>query len=252
MQIITIAQQKGGVGKTTSVANLAVAFAVLGQRVLAVDCDPQGSLTLSLGADPVEISTTIGDAMLADSAPLLSKTAVPNLDLCASSRHLADAEFLLAPKMGREHFLARALQKVEDQYDYVFLDTPPSLGLLTINCMAAATWMLVPIAPALLSAAGMRDLLATVSEVQQGINPKLKIAGVFVTFADQKSIAGKRTEAEIREDLGELVFHTTISRRIAHEYAAQSGLPVVLSEPKSMAAAEYRALAQEVFQRVHS
>lgn len=252
MQVITVAQQKGGVGKTTSVANLAVAFATHGHRVLAVDCDPQGSLSLSLGTDPADVEATIGDAMLNDTAPPTTPTVVAGLTLCASARHLADAEFLLAPKMGRERFLARALQKVQAQYDWIFLDTPPSLGLLTINCLAASQRLLVPIAPALLSAAGMRDLLATVNEVQNGINPALQIAGAFITFADHKSVAGKRTESEIREDLGALMFNSTISRRIAHEYAAQAGLPVVLSEPKSIAAAEYTALAQEVMHRVQS
>jgi chromosome partitioning protein len=252
VKILTVAQQKGGVGKTTSVANIAAVLALDGRRVLAVDCDPQASLTLALGHDPVDIADTVGDAMLAGRPLPVVATQVPDLALCPSARHLADAEFMLAPKVGREKFLGRALEPLGERYDFVLLDTPPSLGLLTINCLAAATALFVPVTPALLGAAGMRALLATVDEVGQGINPALQVAGVFITFADQRSIAGKRSEAEIREDLGPLVMQTTISRRIAHEYAVQAGMPVVTAEPGSTAAAEYQALTQEVLRRVQS
>jgi chromosome partitioning protein len=222
-----------------------------------VDCDPQGSLTLALGFDPLEVQETIGDALLAGHAPTIQKTAVENLFLCPAARSLADTEFLLAPKVGREKFLARSLQKLSERsesevaFDYVLLDTPPSLGLLTINCLAAARDLIVPVTPALLGTAGMRDLIATVEEVQQGINSSLRLTGVFITFADQKTIAGKRTENEVREDLGELVFQSTISRRIAHEYAAQAGLPAIVAESKGLAAQEYSALIKEVLHRVH-
>jgi chromosome partitioning protein len=256
LHTVTIAQQKGGVGKTTSVANLGAGLALRGNRVLAIDCDPQGSLTLALGFDPLEVYETIGDALLAGRAPATRQTAVENLFLCPAARSLADTEFLLAPKVGREKFLARSLQKLAEQnavaYDYVLLDTPPSLGLLTINCLAATRDLIVPVTPALLGTAGMRDLIATVEEVQQGINSTLRLTGVFITFADQKTVAGKRTENEIREDLGDLVFQTTISRRIAHEYAVQAGLPAIVAEPKGLAAQEYSALTEEVYHRVHT
>lgn len=256
MHTVTIAQQKGGVGKTTSSANLGAGLAQRGKRVLLIDCDPQGSLTLALGFDPLEVQETIGDALLAGRAPAIQETAVKDLFLCPAARSLADTEFLLAPKVGREKFLARSLQKLAAQseipFDYVLLDTPPSLGLLTINCLAAARDLIVPVTPALLGTAGMRDLIATVEEVQQGINSTLRLTGVFITFADQKTIAGKRTENEIREDLGDLVFQSTISRRIAHEYAAQAGLPAIIAEPKGLAAQEYSALTEEVLQRVHT
>lgn len=256
MHIVAIAQQKGGVGKTTSVANLGAGMALRGKRVLMIDCDPQGSLTLALGVDPFEVEETIGDALLGGYAPKMRATSLKNLFLCPASRSLADTEFMLAPKVGREKFLARSLEKLVQQekvpFDYVILDTPPSLGLLTINCLAATRDLLVPVTPALLGTAGMRDLIATVEEVQQGINSSLRLTGVFITFADQKTIAGRRTEQEIREDLGELVFQTTISRRIAHEYAAQAGLPTCATEPKGLAAQEYLALTQEVLNRVHS
>lgn len=250
MRTIAIAQQKGGVGKTTSAANLGAAFAQQGRRVLVVDADPQGSLTLALGTDPADVGETIGDAMLSGRPVPVVATQVENLSLVPAARQLADAEFLLAPKVGRERFLSRALGTVADRFDVALIDTPPSLGLLTINVLTAAGALFVPVTPALLGAAGLRDLLATVDEIRQGINPGLKLAGVFVTFADRRSVAGRQKEEELREDLGGLVLTQTISRRIAHEYATQAGIPALALEPNGPAAAEYRALAQEVWSRV--
>lgn len=250
MPIISITQQKGGVGKTTATANLGAAFAARGQRVLVVDCDPQGSLSLAFGCELLDVTSTVGDAMLQGVALPIQGTGTHNLWLVPAARHLADAEFLLAPKVGRERFLARALEKVRADYDVILLDTPPSLGLLTLNCLVAAQWLLVPVTPALLGAAGMRDLLETVEEIQGAINPSLRIAGAFISFADRRSVAGKRLEAELREDLGETMLQSVISRRIAHEYAAQAGQPVVALEPNSAASLEYIQLAQEIAQRV--
>lgn len=252
MRIIAVAQQKGGVGKTTSVANLGAAFAAWGQRVLLVDCDPQGSLTLALGIDPVEITATIGDAMLQGIPVPIYPTQVPGLDLCPANRLLADAEFQLAPKVGRERYLARTLAPLQDQYDLVLLDAPPSLGLLTINCLTAAESVFVPVTPSLLGTAGLRDLLATMDEIREGINPNLRVGGVFITFADHRTVAGKRVEEELREDLGSMVMDATIARRIAHEYSTQAGYPVLVMDPNSAAAAEYRALAEEMRSRVDS
>lgn len=250
MPIISVAQQKGGVGKTTATANIGAALAAQGRRVLLVDCDPQGSLSLALGVDPLEVETTVGEAMLGSIALPVQATRVPNLSLVPAARHLADAEWQLAPKVGRERFLARVLDRVKADYDVILLDTPPSLGLLTLNCLVTAQWLLVPLTPAILGAAGMRDLLSTVEEVRTAINPELRIAGAFISFADARSVAGKRLESELREDLGEMMLQSTITRRIAHEYAAQAGLPIVALEPHSAAAAEYIRLTQEVAQRV--
>lgn len=251
MRIIAVTQQKGGVGKTTSVANLAAAFARRGLRVLAVDVDPQGSLSLSLGVDPVEVTATIADAMLHGAPVPVQPTQVPGLDLCPATRVLADAEFDLFKKLGRERFLARVLEGFKGVgYDFVLLDTPPSLGLLTVNCIVAAHRLFVPVSPALLGAAGLRDLLTTVEEIRTGITPQVSIGGVFVTFAD-RTVAARRAEQELRDDLGEMVLRTAITRRVTHEYAAQAGVPAVVLEPNSVAAAEYTALAEEVLARVH-
>ena len=249
MHVITVAQQKGGVGKTTSTANLAAALAGKGKRVLAVDCDPQGSLTLSFGFDPLEVSPTLADVLLARTAPSVLSTQVPGLDLIPAARSLADVELQLISKMGRENFLSRVLAHTADRYDFALLDTPPSLGVLTINCLAAAHSLFIPVTPSLLGASGLRDLLQTVAEVQEGINTGLRIGGVFVTFADRRTMAGKRTEAELREDLGEMVMTATIGRRIGHEYATQAGIPAVVSDPNSAAALEYVQLAEEVLTR---
>jgi chromosome partitioning protein len=249
VRTFAIAQQKGGVGKTTSAANLGASFAAMGNRVLLVDCDPQGSLTLTLGTDPVGVTATVGDAMLAGAPLPVLETRVPGLELCPATRLLADTEFQLAPKVGRERYLARTLARTAAAYDLVVLDCPPSLGLLTINCLTAADAVLVPVTPSLLGTAGLRDLLATVEEIREGINPALRIGGVFVTFSDQRTVAGKRAESELREDLADLMLQATIGRRIAHEYGAQAGLPVVALEPQSQAATEYRTLAEEVLNR---
>jgi chromosome partitioning protein len=251
LKTLAIAQQKGGVGKTTSAANMGAALARRGFRVLVVDCDPQGSLTLALGYDPVDVTVTIADAMLSGAAVPTVPTRVPGLDLCPGTRFLADVEFQLAPKVGRERYLARTLGSLNGGYDFAILDSPPSLGLLTINCLTASDAVFVPVTPSLLGTAGLRDLIATVEEVREGINPSLKIGGVFVTFADSRTVAGRRAETELREDLGELVMNATIVRRIAHEYSAQAGLPVVALEPESVAAEEYLALAEEVLDRVN-
>ncbi|MBI3948104.1 MAG: ParA family protein [Armatimonadetes bacterium] len=252
MYTIAVSNQKGGVGKTTSVANLAAGFARRGLRVLALDADPQGSLTLSLGLDPMEVTTTVGDSMLHGTPLPVVATEVPGLDLCPSNRFLADIEPQLMARIGRERFLVRVLHAVRYRYNYVFLDTPPTLGLLTLNCLAAANALLVPVIPALLSAAGLRDLLATIEEVREGINPDLRLAGVFITFADPRTVAGREKEAELREDLGTLVMKATIGRRVAHEYSAQAGLPVVVQDPTSTAAREYLALAEEALERVRA
>lgn len=252
MRTFAIAQQKGGVGKTTSAANLAAALVQQGHRVLALDCDPQGSLTLALGVDPMEVTTTIADAMVGGQPVPIRTTQLPGLDLCPATRLLADVEFDLAPKVGRERYLARTLKQVETQYDLVVLDCPPSLGLITINCLTAAETVYVPVTPTLLGTAGLRDLLATVDEIREGINPALKIGGVFLTLADTRTVAGRRAETELREQLGDLVMKTTIGRRIAHEYSAQAGVPAVVLEPGSQAAAEYVALAEEVMERAQS
>jgi chromosome partitioning protein len=252
MRILAIAQQKGGVGKTTSTVNIAAAIAARGQRVLVVDADPQGSLTLALGFDPNEVVLTIGDAMLSGFPVPTQPTRVPGLDLCPASRVLADTEFLLVAKTGRERFMVRALEPLAGQYDWVIIDAPPSLGLLTVNIFVASNHLFIPVTPALLGTAGLRDLLTTIEEIRQnGLNPKLMLGGIFITFADNRTVAGKRTEAELREDLGELIMETTISRRIAHEYATHAGIPVVIAEQKSAAGQEYHALVEEILQRVH-
>ena len=253
MRILAVTQQKGGVGKTTSSANIAAGLALRGHRTLAIDTDPQGSLTLALGIDPDTVEVTIGDAMLNGlDLPTLPIAGVPQLDLCPSSRLLADVEALLMPKTGRERFMIRTLEAVRGEYDWIVIDTPPSLGLITINALVAAEHLFVPVTPMLLSTAGLRDLLQTIDEVRQGgLNPRLRLGGVFVTFSDQRSVAGKRTESELREDLGDMVMNSTISRRIAHEYAVQAGLPVVVAAPDSPAAQEYNALVEEVVDRVN-
>jgi chromosome partitioning protein len=252
MRILAIAQQKGGVGKTTSTGNIAAAIAARGERVLVVDADPQGSLTLALGYDPNEVVLTVGDAMLSGFPLPTQNTRVPNLDLCPASRVLADTEFLLVAKTGRERFMTRALEPLADRYDWVIIDSPPALGLLTVNIFVAAHYLFIPVTPALLGTAGLRDLLTTIEEIRQnGLNANLILGGIFITFADSRTTAGRRTEAELREDLGDLIMETTITRRIAHEYATHAGIPVVIAEPKSAAGIEYLALVEEILQRVN-
>jgi chromosome partitioning protein len=246
-QTIACANQKGGVGKTTTVINLGTYLAIAGLRVLIVDVDPQGNATSGLGIDRSSLSGTLYDA-LTGSMPVkdvILPTMIGGLSIAPSSISMAGAEVELASTDQRERRLARLLAEVSDDYDYILLDCPPSLGLLTVNALTAAHAVLIPLQCEFYALEGLTQLIATVNLVRDNLNPALEIKGVILTMADARTNLSADVSAEARRHLGSVVFDTVVPRNVRLSEAPSFGLPIALYRPDSKGAEAYAAFATE-------
>ena len=244
-KVLAFANQKGGVAKTTTTLNLGVAFQELGHRVLAVDMDPQGNLTMSLGLDPDSVRPSMYD-VLVSGVNIEEALLRRELDVVVSSIDLAAAEIALSSLIGRERALSKALLQVADRYEYIVIDTPPSLGLLTINALTAADAVIVPVQCEYLSLRGLAQLEKTLELVRDNLNPRVHIAGIVPTMYDSRTIHGREAVEVLRQHFGDLVFQTAIRKTIKFAEAPVKGESVLKYAPDSQAANAYRQLAREV------
>ncbi|HEX5448653.1 MAG TPA: ParA family protein [Gaiellaceae bacterium] len=244
-QVIALANQKGGVAKTTTTLNLGVAFAEKGHKVLLVDLDPQGNLTMSQGLNPDSIEQSMFD-VLVHRLPIEQVIAHQEVDIAVSSIDLAGAELSLSSQIGRERALEKALQPIMDRYDFILIDTPPSLGLLTINAFVAAMGVIVPVQTEYLSLRGLVQLENTLTMVRENLNPKVEIIGIVPTMFDKRLTHSREADEILRENFGKLVYETRIRKTVRFAEAPVKGLSVLKYEPSGDAAALYRDLAKEV------
>ena len=251
-RVIAIANQKGGVGKTTTAINLGAGLAVAERRTLVVDMDPQGNATSGVGMDRAAVETSMYD-VLVDDAPMSnairSGLHFPLLDFAPASQDLVGAEVELVERSGRETLLRAALESVRDQYDYILVDCPPSLGLLTLNTLAAADSVLIPIQCEFYALEGLSQLLNTVRLVQQNLNPALQVEGVLLTMYDQRLNLSRQVAEEAKEYFGDRVFETVIPRNVRLAEAPSFGKPILLYDVLSAGAQGYLALAKELVAR---
>lgn len=247
--VIALLNQKGGVGKTTTAINLAAYLAKAGKRVVLVDADPQGNATSGLGIDKNTLQYSLYDGLVhkisVDS--VLTATAYPNLTVLPSNTHLAGAELQLAQNHGREFVLKNYLEGLIA--DYVLIDCPPSLGLLTINALAAADKVLIPVQTEYYALEGMSQLLQIIQKVQEGINPQLAILGILLTMYDSRTSLSKQVQDELAKHFGALIFDTVIPRNIRLAEAPSHGKPVGEYDKWSKGARAYKALSKEVQKR---
>jgi chromosome partitioning protein len=243
--VIAFANQKGGVAKTTTTLNLGVALAEKGLRVLAVDLDPQGNLTMSQGWNPDEIDRSMFD-VLVHKLPISEIVRRNEIEVAVSSIDLAGAELALSAMIGRERALEKALMPVREEYDFVLIDTPPSLGLLTINALVAASGVIVPVQCEYLSLRGLVQLENTLSMIRENLNPHVEIQGILATMYDRRLLHSREAVEILKENFGDLVLNTRIRKTVRYAEAPVKGQSVLGYDPTGEAADMYRDLAKEV------
>ena len=244
-KVVAFANQKGGVAKTTTTLNMGAAVQELGRRVLLVDLDPQGNLTMSLGIDPEDVRPSMYDA-LASGTNIEETIAHAEVDLAVANIDLAAVEIALSSLIGRERALSKALFQVMDSYDYIFIDTPPSLGLLTVNAFTASNAVIVPVQCEYLSLRGLEQLTRTLELVRENLNPSVRIAGIVPTMYDSRLGHDREAVKLLRDSFGDLVCETTIPKTVKFAEAPAKGQSVLKYAPNSQAAKSYRQLAGEV------
>jgi len=244
-QVIALANQKGGVAKTTTTLNLAVAFREQGFDVLVVDLDPQGNLTMSQGMDPDSVEVSMFD-VLVRGVPIDEVIRRVEVDVAISSIDLAGAELALSGMIGRERALQKALLPVRGRYDFILIDTPPSLGLLTINALTAADSVIVPVQCEYLSLRGLVQLENTLAMIRENLNPVVEIRGILPTMYDGRTLHSREAIEMLKENFGDVVFETRIKKTVRYAEAPVQGSSVLRYDPKGPAAEAYRQLAKEV------
>ena len=250
--IIAMCNQKGGVGKTTTTINLGAALAETGRRVLLVDFDPQGSLSVGLGVNPHTLERSIYNLLLArdiDVPSVIQPSSVEGMDILPSNIDLSAAEVQLVSEVAREQTLRRVLSKVRDQYDVILIDCAPSLGLLTVNALTAADWVLMPLECEFFALRGIALLTDTISKVQDRLNPDLQVLGILGTMYDARTLHSREVLERVVEAFGDQVFHTVIRRTIKFPETTVAGEPITTYAATSPGAEAYRMLAREVLQR---
>jgi chromosome partitioning protein len=256
-KILAVANQKGGVGKTTTVINLAASLAAAGRTVLLVDVDPQANMTSGLGlrgqkaagGTVYNILTATDGLAIKDPNVFIIPSAVPQLSVIPADRNLTGAEIEMVSLPGRESQLRRFLNPLRDRFDHIFLDCPPSLGLLTLNALVAAEGVMIPLHCEYFALEGLADLMTTLRRVKAGMNPDLEVDGVLLTMYDERTNLGQQVATEVREFFKSKVFQTVIPRNVKLAEAPSHGMPVTMYEPKSRGADAYNALAREFLER---
>lgn len=251
-RVIAMVNQKGGVGKTTSTVSLGAAIAGYGRRVLLVDFDPQGALSIALGINPMELDLTVYDLLMKPDChvgDVIISTALDKMDLLPSNIDLSAAELQLVTEVGRESALSRALEPILPEYDVILIDCQPSLGLLTLNALTASHGVIVPMECEYFALRGVALLMDTIGKVRERLNPDLEVMGVLATMYDPRTLHSREVLATVRQAFGDTVFDTVINRTVKFPDAAVAGEPITTFAPGSMGANAYERLAREVLAR---
>jgi chromosome partitioning protein len=251
-RVLAMCNQKGGVGKTTSTINLGAALAEAGRRVLLVDLDPQGALSVGLGVNPLQLDRTVYNLLMEQAVTVddvMLKTGVPGMDLLPSNIDLSAAEVQLVNEVAREQTLARVLEPVLGDYDIVLIDCQPSLGLLTVNALTAAHGVIIPLECEYFALRGVALLIQTIEKIRERLNPQLEVEGLLATMYDARTLHGREVLARVVDAFGDRVFHTVINRTVRFPETTVAGEPITSYASSSTGATAYRQLAREVLAR---